>query len=255
MLFTGHSLNSIDAKARLSIPAKYRSQWSDERDGKAWYCVPWPGRILRLYTETAFTAMAESIEQSLMPAEDQADLDADLFSLAERLEMDAQGRVALPAPHLELTGLSGEVVVIGPATVSRSATAPNGSSHRPIVSRGCPRSSREQEHVATTRKPPASPSGACGIDNPNHSFEHLIGTRRTDSPLHGAHRIAPAQGSRRTPSARPPGACPSPDLTHGRTTTSRALPPPGAPGQPPPPPVPPGTPKSNRPPAMGGRCS
>jgi DNA-binding transcriptional regulator/RsmH inhibitor MraZ len=57
--------------------------------------------------------MAESIEQSLMPAEDQADLDADLFSLAERLEMDAQGRVALPSPHLELTGLSGEVVVIG----------------------------------------------------------------------------------------------------------------------------------------------
>jgi MraZ protein len=113
VLFTGHSLNSIDAKARLSIPAKYRSQWSDERDGKAWYCVPWPGGILRLYTETAFTAMAESIEQSLMPAEDQADLDADLFSLAERLEMDAQGRVALPAPHLELTGLSGEVVVIG----------------------------------------------------------------------------------------------------------------------------------------------
>ena len=113
MLFTGHSLNSIDAKHRLSIPAKYRAQWDDARDGKAWFCVPWPGGILRLYTEAAFTRMADSIEQSLMPAEDQADLDADVFSLAERLEMDAQGRIALPPMHLELTGLSGEVAVIG----------------------------------------------------------------------------------------------------------------------------------------------
>lgn len=113
MLFTGHSLHSIDAKHRLSIPAKYRSQWDQTRDGSAWYCVPWPGGILRLYTEAAFQKMADAIEQSLMPAEDQAALDADVFSLAERLEMDSQGRIALPAMHLELTGLTGEVAVIG----------------------------------------------------------------------------------------------------------------------------------------------
>jgi len=113
VLFTGHSLNSIDAKHRLSIPAKVRAQWKEERDGAAWYCVPWPGGILRLYTEAAFTQMADRIEQSLMPAEDQASLDADIFSLAERLEMDAQGRISIPPAHLELTGLSGEVAVIG----------------------------------------------------------------------------------------------------------------------------------------------
>ena len=113
MLFTGHSLNTIDAKNRLSIPAKVRSQWDEDRDGTAWYCVPWPGGVLRLYTESAFTRMADQIEQSLMPAEDQAALDADVFSLAERLEVDAQGRISLPGTHLELTGLAGEVAVIG----------------------------------------------------------------------------------------------------------------------------------------------
>jgi len=73
VLFTGHSLNSIDAKHRLSIPAKVRAQWKEERDGAAWYCVPWPGGILRLYTEAAFTQhgwRAHSPEATLLiPAE------------------------------------------------------------------------------------------------------------------------------------------------------------------------------------------
>ena len=113
MLFTGHSEHTIDAKQRLAIPAKYRSQWDDLVDGKAWYCVPWPGGVLRLYTEKTFERLAFSHEQTLTPSGDEADLEADLFAFAERLEMDKQGRVPLPKLHIELTGLKSEVVVIG----------------------------------------------------------------------------------------------------------------------------------------------
>ncbi len=42
MHFTGYSEHTIDAKQRLAIPAKYRAQWDDKRDGTAWYGVPWP---------------------------------------------------------------------------------------------------------------------------------------------------------------------------------------------------------------------
>lgn len=114
MLFTGHSEHAIDAKLRLAIPSKHRSQVDPERDGAAWYCVPWADGSLRLYTERTFRDLAARMEQTLTPDADRAELDAVLFGLAERLEMDAQSRIVLPKHHLELTRLAAsEVVVIG----------------------------------------------------------------------------------------------------------------------------------------------
>jgi division/cell wall cluster transcriptional repressor MraZ len=120
MLFTGHSELTIDAKLRLQIPAKYRNAWDESRDGKAWICVPWPGGIVRLYTEACFEGLASQGatggRATLTPDQDEADLEADLFALAERIEPDSAGRIALPRQHLELAGLGAggsEVVVIG----------------------------------------------------------------------------------------------------------------------------------------------
>ncbi len=116
MLFSGHSELTIDAKLRLQIPAKYRNAWDEKRDGKAWYCVPWPGGILRLYSEVLFEGLAAQGARgrpTLTPDQDAADLEADLFSLAERIEPDSAGRIVLSKVHMELTGLSAEVVVIG----------------------------------------------------------------------------------------------------------------------------------------------
>jgi MraZ protein len=113
MLFTGHAEVTIDAKQRLAIPAKFRQMWAEERDGKAWFLVPWTGNVLRLYTEARFTKLAEDQEQSLTPDSDQAELEATLFGLAERVEPDSTGRIVIPRNVAELTGLSSEVVVVG----------------------------------------------------------------------------------------------------------------------------------------------
>jgi len=114
VLFTGFAELTVDAKGRLAIPAKYRGQWQPQRDGDAWFCVPWAeGRMLRLYTEGRFTQLAESASDSLTPASDVANLDADFYGLAERIEMDSNGRVILPRGLMELVGLSNEVVVVG----------------------------------------------------------------------------------------------------------------------------------------------
>ncbi len=113
MLFTGVSEHTIDSKQRLAIPAKYRNQWSPERDGGAWFCVPWPGGILRLYTEMEFKRLSDAMNASLHPAEDAAELETNFFGFAERLEMDSAGRISIPKEHLELAELSTEVVVIG----------------------------------------------------------------------------------------------------------------------------------------------
>ncbi len=113
MLFTGSSEHTVDAKLRLAVPAKYRNQWVAERDGGAWICVPWPTAHLRLYTEADFTKLADQAPSSLTPDKATADLEADFFSLAERLEMDSAGRINLPKHHIELTKLKSEVAVVG----------------------------------------------------------------------------------------------------------------------------------------------
>lgn len=118
MLFTGYSEHTIDAKGRLSVPAKYRSNWDTERDGTAWYSLPWPGetpkdRALHLYTERGFERLADRWEDTLTPEPGEAELMLSLFSFAERVEQDAQGRIRLPVSQLELTGLSGSVVLVG----------------------------------------------------------------------------------------------------------------------------------------------
>ena len=70
--------------------------------------------MLRLYTEKTFEGLAAQAPQSLTPGEEEADLESRLFGFAERLEMDGQGRIALPKLHLELAGLTNsEIVIVG----------------------------------------------------------------------------------------------------------------------------------------------
>ncbi|MBL8965103.1 MAG: hypothetical protein KF787_07665 [Phycisphaeraceae bacterium] len=112
MFFTGSSDITIDSKQRLAIPAKFRSQLDPERD-TAWYCVPWPGGILRLYSVTEYSSLTARWERTLIPGADQADLEAEIFGSTERLEMDSAGRITIPRPMLDMAGLGTEVVVIG----------------------------------------------------------------------------------------------------------------------------------------------
>lgn len=113
MLFTGQSQHTIDAKLRLAIPAKIRSQWKPSRDGEAWYCIPWPTGHLRLYTEAKFKELAERGEDSLTPRKDEASVEAVLYGYAERLEEDKAGRIMIPKQHMELAGIGMDVVLVG----------------------------------------------------------------------------------------------------------------------------------------------
>jgi len=113
VLFTGHYEHTIDAKHRLAIPADIRGRWSTASDGAAFFAVPWVGGIIRLYTETDFHQRAGAAPLTLTPDEDEAELQATLFGLSRRLELDAAGRVRIPEDLLELTGLGADVVLVG----------------------------------------------------------------------------------------------------------------------------------------------
>lgn len=113
MLFTGHYEHLIDAKNRLAIPADIRARWSAIECGEAWYALPWPTRVIRLYTEADFTARAAHYRSSLTPDPNMAELQVRLFGMASRLEMDSAGRIRLPERMLSYTRLTREVVLVG----------------------------------------------------------------------------------------------------------------------------------------------
>lgn len=113
MLFTGEFEHTIDAKNRLAIPAHIRGAWRTEEDGAGWFAVPWRDGLIRLYTERDFHVRAMNRNMTLTPDEDEAELQASLFGLSARLEMDAAGRVRLPEDMLELVGLKSEVTLVG----------------------------------------------------------------------------------------------------------------------------------------------
>lgn len=116
MLFLGQAEVTIDAKQRLAVPAKFRARTEGKDSSKespAWISVPYPGGILRLYPEPRFEQLANAAPSSLTPDREEAELEAQFFGSAERLEQDSAGRITIPKSHLEMTGLSGEVTVVG----------------------------------------------------------------------------------------------------------------------------------------------
>jgi MraZ protein len=113
MIFTGHAPLTIDAKFRLAIPAKQRALLVPERDGNAFYTVPWKHQRLLIFTEASFIALTRARAQSLAPSEDAEEGEPDYFGMADRSELDSAGRIAIPKFQLELTGLRSDVMLVG----------------------------------------------------------------------------------------------------------------------------------------------
>ncbi|MEM8834755.1 MAG: hypothetical protein AAGD00_02935 [Planctomycetota bacterium] len=114
MLLVGEYEHTIDAKGRLAIPADIRGQWRPERDGSAWYLVPWlPDRCVRLYTESEYKRRATFGDGSLLEDPDEVRVMRAIASMTSRSEADSAGRVRVPDRAMQLTGLGREVMLVG----------------------------------------------------------------------------------------------------------------------------------------------
>jgi MraZ protein len=113
VFFAGNYEHTIDAKNRLAIPADIRARWRPEEQGLGWYALPWTGNIIRLYPERDFEVRAKQGILSLTPDEDESALQAALFGLSKRLEMDNAGRIMLPDQMLRLTNLPKDITIVG----------------------------------------------------------------------------------------------------------------------------------------------
>jgi len=112
MLLTGTFRRSIDEKLRVALPKPLRAAMQCP-EGGALYVAPGTDQSLTLYTQEAFSRLAERIARVPPTRADVRAYTRLFFARAQRIEVDAQGRVRIPAELAEIAGLQRDAVLLG----------------------------------------------------------------------------------------------------------------------------------------------
>ena len=107
-MFLGRFEHSVDTKGRVAVPARFRDRLSGEliltrgNDG-----------CLYLFTEDSWEPLAAKLNALPTGDEDARNLRRAVFSSAEPVELDKQGRVIIPDHLRQYAGISSDVSIIG----------------------------------------------------------------------------------------------------------------------------------------------
>ena len=106
--FRGTAHHKMDAKGRVSLPAKYRGILA----GLDLVLVPGAEDCLWLYTDEEYQKVTKTLEEN--PFDEEYDLLRHLFiAEAEDIEVDSSGRIRVPARQREFASLLKEVTIVG----------------------------------------------------------------------------------------------------------------------------------------------
>jgi MraZ protein len=108
-MFFGTSRHTLDAKGRLSIPAKFR----EPLKGGDFAITPGLHDNLHIYPADSWRKMTEELAETSPFDLDVADLKGDFFGMAEMAKLDGAGRVLIPQNLREISKLKVEVVIRG----------------------------------------------------------------------------------------------------------------------------------------------
>jgi len=112
MLLTGTFRRSIDEKLRVAIPKPLRAAMQCP-EGGAVFVAPGTDGSLALYTEDAFATLAARLAEVPPTRSDVRAYTRLFFARAQRVEVDAQGRVRIPAELAETAQLGKDAVLLG----------------------------------------------------------------------------------------------------------------------------------------------
>jgi MraZ protein len=109
LAFHGTFEHSLDAKNRLTVPAKFRAMLA----GKV-FLVRGADPCISVYPEATYTQLTEAALSGLNPFSPQArELKRVLYGNATDTELDGAGRVMLTARQLAHASIDREVVIAG----------------------------------------------------------------------------------------------------------------------------------------------
>ena len=111
MLLTGSFERTVDERNRIAVPKRMRELLLAQ--SAAIYLAPGTDGSLSLYSETAFTHVAEQLANASPTAQDVRSFSRLFYAQAERMEIDKQGRVRISAELAQFAALDKEVMLIG----------------------------------------------------------------------------------------------------------------------------------------------
>lgn len=107
-MFLGSHSHNLDAKGRLAIPARFRTDLA-----AGLVLTRGFDRCIALYPIAAWQSLADRINDLSFADPDVRQFRRMVFSEAVDAQLDSQGRVLVPAPLREFAGIEREAVVIG----------------------------------------------------------------------------------------------------------------------------------------------
>ena len=110
-MFLGEFEYKIDDKGRVPIPPKFRREL---REGLI--LIPGPEKCIVAYTPAEWKKLAESLTTGSVTPNKMRRLNRAIFATAFNLNIDGQGRIALPVTLRQYAGIDDDVVIAGANT-------------------------------------------------------------------------------------------------------------------------------------------
>jgi MraZ protein len=107
-MFLGEFEYKIDEKGRVPIPPKFRREL---REGVV--LTPGVERCINVYPPSEWKKLAATLTTGSVTPSKLRRLNRAIFATAFTLNIDGQGRIALPAPLREYAGIEDEAVIAG----------------------------------------------------------------------------------------------------------------------------------------------
>jgi MraZ protein len=108
-VFTGEYRHTIDAKGRLAVPARFRSDLA----GLVYVCR-WLDGCLAIFPRPAWDELSTQIGSLSRIGEPRSrEVARSVFAFAFETQLDGQGRVLVPSNLREMVGLEVDAVVVG----------------------------------------------------------------------------------------------------------------------------------------------
>jgi len=113
LLLTGEYEHVIDAKSRVLISNKLRSQIDVDEHGSNFYLVFGANGILCLYPEKYFERIALAVAPGTTAPDEAVAFERISFALTSKVELDKQGRLLLNERLRKRAGLKDQVTLVG----------------------------------------------------------------------------------------------------------------------------------------------
>ncbi len=112
MALTGTFERVLDDKKRIAVPKNLREEFSSNGISHA-FVAPGQDRSLAVYSPAAFDQLAQKMASSTSNRAEVLNYQRLLYSRAEKVEFDGQGRIRIPDRLVELAQLKSDIVLLG----------------------------------------------------------------------------------------------------------------------------------------------